>query len=732
MPRNALVGSLLAVAFVGFPARSAVAQGSLAPQQIPPLKAATIYIKVQAGGLGATGSGFLVKRDGTTGYIVTNFHVIDLSKGPGGVPNPGGMNTVIKAVFDSGSGKDRVVAAVPVALDPEHDLAVLRVVGVNDLPEPIDLANPPVLLETMPVFVCGFPFGEQLGEADRNPAISIGPASVSSIRNDAAGRINRVQLNGALNPGNSGGPVVTADGKLVGVAVTTIKGAGIGFAVPHQQVTALLKGRSGIPKLKPMAGEANLKLEVPVMDPYGLVTAAAVYVRPLGEAMPKGDPENPALLADAVKVPLAVVNGIGTAMIEPPAEGQRSLVVQVELTTAAGTIRSLPAEVRLSAPAEGAGKPPVRPMPGPSSPDAPLLPPPTERYPTAKPGITELSELNRSPEKFIGKSIQTDVLSFGGLTVRDGGFELDVSLESGKSPSTVRVVLAKDLGLQLSDLGLPPGENYALRLTGLLQKPGGKYDNKHTLEAKELAFLAQSGEPVFTLKPAESAPSGPITLAAMNRFPESFRGQAITIDALFIGIGSAGQGYEVKVMNENEVAPLNLEFYTSKAMATQAEDELPRGVMLVRLSGNLERVSAKTGKGIVAVNKIEVFNPRGNTVVKTLNAGGTIPLPVESAPPPPKAATPPSKPAADSAAKAEAKTNWVLVGGLAVGAVIFVGLGVGGVVFVLVLRGKKAKEADADSDREAPAKVEPTAKAKPAKKEKPKVDDGVEFPGFGE
>ena len=97
----------------------------------------------------------------------------------------------------------------------------------------------------MPVFACGFPFGGKLAEGGKHPEITITPCTVSAIRKDTAGRVSTVQVAGNLNPGNSGGPVVAADGKLVGVAVRSILGTGIGEAVPQQDVARMLAGRPG-------------------------------------------------------------------------------------------------------------------------------------------------------------------------------------------------------------------------------------------------------------------------------------------------------------------------------------------------------------------------------------------------------------------------------------------------------------------------------------------------------
>lgn len=82
------------------------------------------------------------------------------------------------------------------------DLAVLRVEGA-DLPPPLEVVPADDLLETQAAYVFGFPFGSSLGRA-----ITLNTSSVSSLRRNNAGVLQRVQVNGGMNPGNSGGPVV--------------------------------------------------------------------------------------------------------------------------------------------------------------------------------------------------------------------------------------------------------------------------------------------------------------------------------------------------------------------------------------------------------------------------------------------------------------------------------------------------------------------------------------------
>ena len=212
------------------------------------IKSATVFIKVESGGAAASGSGFVMRVDGDTGYVVTNHHVITMPEQslfgprPFGRPRfvkPGGVPT-ITLVFRSGTPKEQSVRAAIAADDSQRDLAVLKVTGVANLPAPIDFSRNPDLVETMPVFLFGFPFGEALDLNKGNPAITVGKGSVSSLRMNARGEVRRIQIDGDLNPGNSGGPVVDAKGRLVGVAVAKVTGTRIGLAIPPSELTKML------------------------------------------------------------------------------------------------------------------------------------------------------------------------------------------------------------------------------------------------------------------------------------------------------------------------------------------------------------------------------------------------------------------------------------------------------------------------------------------------------------
>jgi hypothetical protein len=183
---------------------------------------------------------------------------------------------------------------------------------------------------------------------------------------------------------------------------------------------------------------------------------------------------------------------------------------------------------------------------------------------------------------------------------------------------------------------VPADETYAVRVKAAVNKPSGRGESRHTLDVTEVAFLGSDGKPAATFKAETEPRSGEPNLGLVNRFPDKFKGKPVTLTVLFKGVGFAGQGYEVHVANENDAKPLNLEFYTSKDMATQAEDDLPRGTYLAKLEGAVEKVSARTGKGWVGVTKVTLLNPRSGQTLKTLTADQKIVYPTEAPVPVPK------------------------------------------------------------------------------------------------
>ena len=221
-----------------------VVDGQIPPALLKKLKAATVFIKVRAGLIAGSGSGFVLRVDGDKALIVTNDHVAE-PKNKQGIHT---RNAQLEVVFHSSRSNEFSRKAELIAADEDHDLAILRVTGVRsatNFPEPLSTSERFALSETMPVYIFGFPFGEMLSTTRGNPAVTIGKGTISSLREDDAGDPAFIQIDGDVNPGNSGGPIVDSRGRLVGVTVAKLLGTNIGMAIPPVELSRVLMGRVG-------------------------------------------------------------------------------------------------------------------------------------------------------------------------------------------------------------------------------------------------------------------------------------------------------------------------------------------------------------------------------------------------------------------------------------------------------------------------------------------------------
>lgn len=220
----------------------------------------------------ASGTGFIISPDG---WIVTNLHVISSEKRVVQIDGEKVEVAVevqqVEVVIPGGRGQPIHLKASVTASDAELDLAILYISGQN-LPY-VPLGDSDAIVAGDPVRALGYPFG-QLVETVLDlragpaaiPEITISPGAVSSLRRDDAGAIRYVQTTAPLNPGNSGGPIVDADGHVVAVAqleITDGKSAGLGIGIPVNVLKRFLQRQALDGRLPALMVELGGELDAP-------------------------------------------------------------------------------------------------------------------------------------------------------------------------------------------------------------------------------------------------------------------------------------------------------------------------------------------------------------------------------------------------------------------------------------------------------------------------------------
>src|ERR1700676_1757599 len=160
------------------------------------------------------------------GVILTNLHVVNGAER-------------VQVVFADGTESEATV----IGQQPENDLAVLQAKTIPDDLMPATLRSTQDLQVGDQVLAVGFPFG--IG-----PSASAGIVSglKRAYRSPEHKQVltNLIQFDAAANPGNSGGPLVTMDGEVVGIVTAILNPSeqsvfiGIGFAVPIENAAAAI------------------------------------------------------------------------------------------------------------------------------------------------------------------------------------------------------------------------------------------------------------------------------------------------------------------------------------------------------------------------------------------------------------------------------------------------------------------------------------------------------------
>ena len=194
----------------------------------PKTKASTVLLEMEGAGGSSQGSGFFVGNE----LVATNYHVVNGAK-------TGTAKLVVK--------QKRFEIEGVVATDKNHDLAIVKVPGLNAPPLP--LGNSDTVEEGETVYAVGSPRGFEGTFSSGN---------ISGIRYQGTPRIRDkvLQFTAAISRGSSGGPVVNRWGQVIGiVSETRDDGQNLNFAIPVNTLKSLL---TQVGPVKPFPNDKSL------------------------------------------------------------------------------------------------------------------------------------------------------------------------------------------------------------------------------------------------------------------------------------------------------------------------------------------------------------------------------------------------------------------------------------------------------------------------------------------
>jgi S1-C subfamily serine protease len=167
------------------------------------------------------GSGSVINRQG---HVLTNFHVVE------------GANKITVTLFDGNTYEAKLVGG-----DPNSDVAVLKIEAPPESLFPVTFGSSSNLLVGQRVFAIGNPFGLErtlstgiVSSLDRSLPSRHGPRPMKSI----------IQIDAAINPGSSGGPLLDTHARMIGmntaIASKSGESVGVGFAIPVNTIARIV------------------------------------------------------------------------------------------------------------------------------------------------------------------------------------------------------------------------------------------------------------------------------------------------------------------------------------------------------------------------------------------------------------------------------------------------------------------------------------------------------------
>ena len=208
------------------------------------------------------GTGIVLDKDG---HILTNYHVA-------------GNASTLKVKFSDGTTE----SAHLVGSDPGNDLAVIQVEGLSANLTPATLADSSAVRVGDSVLAIGNPFSL---EATLTAGIVSGTGRTYAPGDGSRPIPNMIQTDAPVNPGNSGGPLLDCQGKVIGV-VNSLENptgqnvnVGVGFAIPSKTAQASLSSMlTGQTVNHPWLGIAGADVTPELAQQVNLSVSSGVYV----------------------------------------------------------------------------------------------------------------------------------------------------------------------------------------------------------------------------------------------------------------------------------------------------------------------------------------------------------------------------------------------------------------------------------------------------------------------
>lgn len=248
--------------------------------RIQTLKRSTVLVCTSDDPVHKTGTGVVIRRSRgrDIAWVLTNSHIFS---------TPDDNTPKATATFYSGRKNETTVPVEVIAIDSEHDLAVLKAY-VEGAPLPVSLKYEPGkhLKETQRLHVIGFPNRNTQNDQEKHTTPYIAPVTVSSLRRNELGKLAYIQVEGDVHDGNSGGAVVDDQERLVGISVRRMYGTNIAFVIPRWPILRIIKGHPGEVIFKTIANKDNrarLKVSGTMADPFKRIKHIDLLLIPTDE-----------------------------------------------------------------------------------------------------------------------------------------------------------------------------------------------------------------------------------------------------------------------------------------------------------------------------------------------------------------------------------------------------------------------------------------------------------------